>query len=76
MMPVIPLGGGVAIAAVGRAEWTMEWVLARGREDGTGKGRGVWGLTPEEVSQGGMRAVLKCHVGWSGDHRVVSFISM
>lgn len=44
----------------------MEWKATR-REK-----RGVWDWTPAEVEQGGMEAVLRCPVGWSGDHRVVS----
>ena len=61
-MPVIPPNGPLAICAVGRAKWEMEWRHADA------------GLktTPEEVEQGGTRAVLRCPVGWSGDHRVVS----
>ena len=64
-MPVLPPGGGVAICAVGRASWGMEWRAPR-REK-----RGVWDWTPAEVEEGGMEAVLRCPVGWSGDHRVV-----
>ena len=30
-------------------------------------------MTPDEVESGGMKAVLRVPVGWSGDHRVVSF---
>jgi hypothetical protein len=37
-----------------------------------GKGKKVWDYTPEEIGNGGMEAVLRCPVGWSGDHRVVS----
>jgi hypothetical protein len=66
-MPVLPPGGGLAICAVGRAAWGMEWRLAAG-----GNGRKVWDLSPEEVKDGGVEAVLRCPVGWSGDHRVVS----
>lgn len=62
-MPVLPPGGGLAICAVGRAAWSAEWRPT---------GKKVWDLTPEEVRDGGMEAVLRCPVGWSGDHRVVS----
>jgi len=33
--------------------------------------RGVFDYTPQEMERGGMEAVLRCPVGWSGDHRVV-----
>lgn len=56
----------MAIAAVGRAEWGMEWSLPRGK--------GVFGWTKDQVEKGGMEAVLRCPVGWSGDHRVVSLL--
>jgi len=65
-MPVLPPGGALAICAVGRAKWEMEW---KEREGGMK-------MTPEEVEGGGMRAVLRCPVGWSGDHRVVSYIHL
>lgn len=65
MMPVLPPGGGVAICAVGRAKWEMEWK--------NGSGKGIMDMMPEEVESGGMKAVLRVPVGWSGDHRVVSF---
>lgn len=61
--PVLPPGGGVAIAAIGRAKWEVEWANAEGK---------VFEMDPEGVKAGGTRAVLKCPVGWSGDHRVVS----
>lgn len=64
-MPVLPPGGGLAIAAVGRAAWETEWVL---RDGGA---RGVWNLDPSEVERAGTKAVLKCPVAWSGDHRVL-----
>jgi len=60
--PVLPPGGGLAIAAVGRARWEVEWA-AEGK---------IWDMTAEEVERKGTRAVLRCPVGWSGDHRVVS----
>jgi len=66
-MPVLPPGGGLAICAVGRAAWATEWRLT---------GKKVWDMTPEEVRDGGMEAVLRCPVGWSGDHRVVSPVSL
>lgn len=66
-MPVLPPGGGVAIAAVGRAAWENELVGRNGR-NGDGK---VWDMTPDEVAAMGTRPVLKCNVGWSGDHRVL-----
>lgn len=59
--PVIPPGGPIAICAVGQAKWEVEWNL---RDDGMK-------LDREEVERGGTRAVLRCIVGWSGDHRVV-----
>ena len=62
-MPVLPPGGGVAICAVGRAAWSLEPRLG---------GKRVWDYTPEEVVGGGVEGVLRCSVGWSGDHRVVS----
>jgi 2-oxoisovalerate dehydrogenase E2 component (dihydrolipoyl transacylase) len=62
-MPVLPPGGGVAICAVGRAAWVLEPRL--------GGGKRVWDYTPQEVVDGGMEGVLRCSVGWSGDHRVV-----
>jgi 2-oxoisovalerate dehydrogenase E2 component (dihydrolipoyl transacylase) len=61
-MPVLPPGGGLAICAVGRAKWEMEYTM---RDAGLKASR-------EDVERGGMRAVLRCPVGWSGDHRVVS----
>ncbi|WOO85131.1 lipoamide acyltransferase family protein [Vanrija pseudolonga] len=64
-MPVLPPGGGVAIAAIGRAAWEMEWALR------DGAGQSVWTLDPESVAKGGPKAVLRCTVGWSGDHRVL-----
>jgi len=63
-MPILPPGGGVAICAVGRAAWSLEPRLGSKR---------VWDYTPEEVVSGGVEGVLRCSVGWSGDHRVVSF---
>jgi len=66
-MPVLPPGGGVAICAVGRATWVLE-----PRINGSGSGKRVWDYTPQEVVDGGTEAVLRCSVGWSGDHRVVS----
>ena len=61
-MPVIPPNGPLAICAVGRAKWEIEWRHA----DAGMK------TTSEEVERGGTKAVLRCPVGWSGDHRVVS----
>lgn len=66
-MPVLPPGGGVAIAAVGRAAWENELVLRNGKNN---DGR-VWDLSPADVAAAGTRPVLKCNVGWSGDHRVL-----
>lgn len=63
LQPVLPPGGGVAIAAVGRARWEVEWARGEGR---------VMESTQGEVEAGGTRAVLRAPVGWSGDHRVVS----
>ncbi|ORY27353.1 2-oxoacid dehydrogenases acyltransferase-domain-containing protein [Naematelia encephala] len=63
LMPVLPPGGGVAICAVGRAKWEVEWAQ--------GQASSVWELTPGEVERGGTKAVLRCPVGWSGDHRVL-----
>lgn len=62
-MPVLPPGGGVAICAVGRARWEVEWKK--------GKGKGIMDMLPDEVEKGGTEAVLRVPVGWSGDHRVV-----
>lgn len=67
-MPVLPPGGGVAICAVGRAAWYLEPRL--------GGGKRVWEYTPQEVVEGGMEGVLRCSVGWSGDHRVVCLPSI
>ncbi|WVW81288.1 hypothetical protein I302_103279 [Kwoniella bestiolae CBS 10118] len=67
-MPILPPGGGLAICAVGRARWDMEWVRANG--DATA-GRSVWDMDENEVRDGGMRAVLRAGVGWSGDHRIL-----
>jgi 2-oxoisovalerate dehydrogenase E2 component (dihydrolipoyl transacylase) len=61
-MPVLPPGGGVAICAVGRARWEVEW--KKGSERPMTR-------SPEEVREGGLEAVLRVPVGWSGDHRVV-----
>lgn len=61
-MPIIPPNGPLAICAVGRAKWEVEWVH---RDAGMKSSR-------EEVERAGTRAVLRCSVGWSGDHRVVS----
>lgn len=60
-MPVIPPGGPIAICAVGRARWEVEW---NARDGGMG-------LDRRDVEAAGTRAVLRCTVGWSGDHRVV-----
>ncbi|WVQ94174.1 hypothetical protein IAU59_001252 [Kwoniella sp. CBS 9459] len=75
-MPVLPPGGGLAICAVGRAAWEMEWVARNGLKsqngaDGVGKGKSVWELDAPSVEKAGTRAVLKAPVGWSGDHRVL-----
>ncbi|RSH83941.1 hypothetical protein EHS25_005185 [Saitozyma podzolica] len=61
-MPVLPPGGGVAICAVGRARWEVEW--KKGSERPMTR-------SPEEVREGGLEAVLRVPVGWSGDHRVL-----
>ncbi|ODN73796.1 hypothetical protein L202_07324 [Cryptococcus amylolentus CBS 6039] len=61
-MPVLPPGGGLAICAVGRAKWEVEWKAAEGK---------AFGKSPEEVAGGGLRAVLRIPVGWSADHRVL-----
>lgn len=61
--PVLPPGGGVAIAAIGQAKWEAEWA-AQGK---------VFEMDAESVKAGGLKAVLRCPVGWSGDHRVVRF---
>jgi len=66
-MPVLPPGGGVAICAVGRAAWCLEPRLG---------GKRVWDCTPEEVVGSGVEGVLRCSVGWSGDHRVVSLLPL
>lgn len=65
--PVLPPGGGLAIAAVGRAAWEVEWAL----RNGSAGPSSVWNLDPGQVEAGGTRAVLKCPVSWSGDHRVL-----
>lgn len=62
-MPVLPPGGGVAICAVGRARWEIEYKANQGK---------IMDMMPEEVERGGTGAVLRCPVGWSGDHRIVS----
>lgn len=66
-MPVLPPGGGLAIAAVGRAAWEVEYAL----RDGAKGAGGVWGVDPSIVEKAGTRAVLRAPVGWSGDHRVL-----
>ncbi|KLT41769.1 CoA-dependent acyltransferase [Cutaneotrichosporon oleaginosum] len=66
--PVLPPGGGLAIAAVGRAAWEIEWVLRNGNGPSPSS---VWNLEPTQVEGAGTRAVLKCPVSWSGDHRVL-----
>ncbi|BEI83514.1 hypothetical protein CcaverHIS002_0401180 [Cutaneotrichosporon cavernicola] len=66
--PVLPPGGGLAIAAVGRAAWQVEWALRNGNGPSPSS---VWNLDPSQVEAGGTRAVLKCPVSWSGDHRVL-----
>ncbi|OCF34848.1 hypothetical protein I316_03393 [Kwoniella heveanensis BCC8398] len=79
-MPVLPPGGGLAICAVGRAAWEMEWVARDGlrhQNDHGGrgdevKGKNVWELDEGTVEKSGAKAVLRAPVGWSGDHRVVS----
>ncbi|WVQ72270.1 hypothetical protein IAR50_001819 [Cryptococcus sp. DSM 104548] len=65
-MPVLPPGGGLAICAVGRARWEVEWKEAEGRTGGK-----VFGMTPEDVARGGLGAVLRVPVGWSADHRAL-----
>ncbi|WWC57607.1 uncharacterized protein I303_100139 [Kwoniella dejecticola CBS 10117] len=67
-MPILPPGGGVAICAVGRAKWQMEWDLANGSMEPK---RSVWEMDANEVQRGGTRAVLRVPVGWSGDHRIL-----
>jgi 2-oxoisovalerate dehydrogenase E2 component (dihydrolipoyl transacylase) len=62
-MPVLPPGGGVAICAVGKARWEVEWKRGQSK---------TMDWLPEDIEQGGTEAVLRCPVGWSGDHRVVS----
>lgn len=44
----------------------MEWVKKEG-----GK---VFDLGEEDVKSAGLKAVLRVPVGWSADHRVVSFV--
>ncbi|WVR03051.1 hypothetical protein IAU60_000040 [Kwoniella sp. DSM 27419] len=66
-MPVIPPGGGLAICAVGRAKWEVEWKLASGVRGG----KSIWDMDEGEVVAGGTKAVLRVPVGWSGDHRVL-----
>ncbi|KAK8844770.1 hypothetical protein IAR55_006620 [Kwoniella newhampshirensis] len=61
-MPVIPPGGGLAICAVGRAKWEMEWATC---------GTSVFDLNDDEVKKQGTKAVLRAPVGWSADHRVL-----
>lgn len=63
-MPVLPPGGGVAICAVGRARWEVEWKVAGNKR--------AMDFTPQDVVAAGQEAVLRVPVGWSGDHRVVS----
>lgn len=63
-MPVLPPGGGLAICAVGKARWEVEWKKGKSK---------TMDWLPEDIEAGGTEAVLKCPVGWSGDHRVVSF---
>ncbi|WWC97549.1 hypothetical protein V866_004433 [Kwoniella sp. B9012] len=67
-MPILPPGGGLAICAVGRAKWDMEWDLAHGDEF---RGKSVWEMDESMVERGGTRAVLRVPVGWSGDHRIL-----
>ncbi|OCF60136.1 hypothetical protein L486_02816 [Kwoniella mangroviensis CBS 10435] len=67
-MPILPPGGGLAICAVGKAKWDMEWDLAYGDES---KGKSVWEMDESMVERGGTRAVLRVPVGWSGDHRIL-----
>ncbi|WRT63226.1 uncharacterized protein IL334_000129 [Kwoniella shivajii] len=67
-MPIIPPGGGIAICAIGRAAWRMEWDHQDGNKD---CGKSVWELSEEQVVKGGMTARLKVNVGWSGDHRIL-----
>jgi 2-oxoisovalerate dehydrogenase E2 component (dihydrolipoyl transacylase) len=61
-MPILPPNGALAICAVGRAKWEIEWTM----RDGGMK------LDPGMVEKAGARAVLRCPVGWSADHRLVS----
>ncbi|WVF66562.1 hypothetical protein IAT40_001302 [Kwoniella sp. CBS 6097] len=73
-MPVLPPGGGLAICAVGRAAWEMEWVARdglRSMRGSEGRGKNVWELDEGTVEKSGVRAVLRAPVGWSGDHRVL-----
>ncbi|WVN88520.1 uncharacterized protein L203_103731 [Cryptococcus depauperatus CBS 7841] len=61
-MPVVPPGGGLAICAVGRAKWEVEWKVRDGK---------VFDLDEEQVKAAGLRGVLRAPVGWSADHRVL-----
>lgn len=61
-MPVLPPGGGVAICAVGKARWEVEWKKGQSK---------TMEWLPEDIEAGGTEAVLRCPVGWSGDHRVL-----
>ncbi|RXK37753.1 hypothetical protein M231_05002 [Tremella mesenterica] len=60
-LPVLP-PGNIAICAVGRATWSFEPLLQPSKP---------FDVSPREVELGGMKAVLKVPVGWSGDHRVL-----
>ncbi len=60
-LPVLPPSGGVAICVIGRALWDVEWKL---------RSAGLR-VDQSEVEKGGSEAVLRCPVGWSGDHRVL-----
>lgn len=53
----------MAICAVGRARWEVEWKVAGNKR--------ALDFTPQDVVAAGQEAVLRVPVGWSGDHRVV-----
>ncbi|KAK7024856.1 dihydrolipoamide acetyltransferase component of pyruvate dehydrogenase complex [Favolaschia claudopus] len=63
--PVLVPGGGVAIVALGRAEWVWD-VSERYWQRGEGEWKGV----------GGGERRLKLPVSWSADHRVVEGAEM
>ncbi|WWC67320.1 uncharacterized protein I206_101228 [Kwoniella pini CBS 10737] len=66
--PILPPNGGVAICAIGRANWQIEWNLKNGIKE---ENKSIWEFNENQIQNGGTKAVLKVPVSWSGDHRIL-----